>query len=104
MNHRDAENTGRLFPVMLPSQDYNRKRVKNPGLPECPTVIDWEMLAQHEAQAQCNHSQTLECLAQRGGLAPDEILAVIEDRAWHFIEHTESIRLVTQHIAAWRNE
>lgn len=45
--------------------------------------IPWWVIAQHEAQAMRNHGgQTLERLAERGGLSPTEALCVIEDRAW----------------------
>ena len=46
--------------------------------------IPWSMIAPHEAQAQHNHKQSLERLAQRGGLSPDEALAVIENRKYDF--------------------
>ena len=46
--------------------------------------IPWSMIAPHEAQAQRNHQQSLERLAQRGGLSPDEALVVIEDRRYDF--------------------
>lgn len=38
------------------------------------------MITPHEDQAQRNHSQTLKRLAERGGLCPEEMLAVLEDR------------------------
>lgn len=43
-------------------------------------ALPWPMLAPHEQQAQRNHSQSLERLAQRGGLACCEAVAVLEDR------------------------
>ena len=42
--------------------------------------IPWWFIASHEAQAKLNHDQTLERLAERGGLSPTEALAVLEDR------------------------
>lgn len=42
--------------------------------------IPWDMITPHEDQAQRNHSQTLKRLAERGGLCPEEMLAVLEDR------------------------
>jgi hypothetical protein len=39
----------------------------------------------HEAQAYANHGQSLERLAQRGGLSPAEALAVVEGRPWKAI-------------------
>lgn len=35
-----------------------------------------------ERQAQCNHGQTLDRLAERGGLSPCEALAIAERREW----------------------
>lgn len=48
-----------------------------------PLSIPWVAIAPHAAQAQRNHSQTLERLAERGGLSACEAVAVIEDRPWH---------------------
>ena len=44
--------------------------------------IPFDMIAPHEAQAQSNHGQSLERLAQRGGLAACEALDIIEGRRW----------------------
>ena len=41
--------------------------------------IPWEMIAPHAATAMRNHDQTLERLAQRGGLCPMEAVAVLQD-------------------------
>lgn len=46
----------------------------------CPRSVPWSLLAPHEAQALANHDQTLERLAQRGGLSPFEMVLVIEDK------------------------
>lgn len=47
------------------------------------TSIPWDMIAPHEKQAMANHGgQSLERLAQRGGLSACEALAVLEDRIW----------------------
>lgn len=46
------------------------------------TSIPWSLIAPHERQAQTNHSQTLERLAQRHGLDPTEAVAVLTDRPW----------------------
>jgi len=43
----------------------------------CPTSIPWDCIAGHENQAQLNHGQTLDRLAERGGLAPTEAFAII---------------------------
>jgi len=47
-----------------------------------PQSIDWEIIAPHAKQAMRNHDQTLEQLAERGGLCASEMCAVLEDRPW----------------------
>ncbi len=60
------------FPVMI--HDYD----KNDDIFEgCPLRIPWKIVAPFEPQAIANHSQTLERLAERGGLCPEELYAVM---------------------------
>jgi hypothetical protein len=42
--------------------------------------IPWEAISAHEHQARANHGQSLDALAQRGGLSPYELLAVLFDQ------------------------
>jgi len=44
--------------------------------------VPFAMLVPHEAQAMRNHGQTLERLAQRGGLGTSEALDILEGRGW----------------------
>jgi hypothetical protein len=48
--------------------------------------LPWVLIAPHARQAQRNHSQTLERLAERGGLSFDEAAAILEDRPWSAIQ------------------
>ena len=43
----------------------------------CPSSIPWDAIAPYEGQAQNNHCQSLEHLASRGGLGPEEAYAVM---------------------------
>lgn len=61
----------REFPVLM---SYQERKAH----PECPRSIPWDRIAPHEAQAKHNHDQTLERLAQRGGLGPGEIRCAVE--------------------------
>ena len=45
--------------------------------------IPWAMLAPHEEQAQRNHGQSLQRLAERGGLSPGEACDVLLGRKWN---------------------
>jgi hypothetical protein len=68
----------RMFPVLWQGgRDYH-KALERLG---CPREIPWSQVAPHERQAMRNHGrQTLKELADRGGLSPEELLAVLEDR------------------------
>lgn len=44
--------------------------------------IPFAMIERHEAQALRNHGQTLERLAQRGGLAASEAVAIMKGLRW----------------------
>ncbi len=63
-------------------------------------AIPWAVIAPHERQAQRNHSQTLEVLAARGGLAPCEAVAVLEDRRWRSMPANEALALLKE-LAGW---
>jgi hypothetical protein len=45
--------------------------------------IPWALIEPHRAQAQRNHGQSLERLAERGGLGAEEAVAVIEDKDYY---------------------
>lgn len=62
----------RRFPVLAAS----RRNTTPPSVP-------WRLVAPHAARAQVNHSQTLERLAERGGLAPDELWCVVHEASWN---------------------
>jgi hypothetical protein len=52
--------SGRRFPVVLSDQ-----RSIWQGIPDS---ISWEAISPHERQARVNHGQSIDVLAQRGGL------------------------------------
>lgn len=63
--------------------------------------IPWAAIEPHAAQAMANHGQTLEKIADRGGLSPSEALAIIEDRRFSIMPRAEAetrlARLVSIH-------
>ena len=78
-----------LFPVL---DDYRGSRLKR--------FVPWSLVAPHEAQAMRNHGgQDLKRLAERGGLAPSELVAVIEDRPFEIMPEVEAERRL---LALWR--
>jgi len=65
--------------------------------------IPFAMIAPHEAQAQRNHGQSLERIAQRGGLAACEALDIIEGRRWGSAKPCiENERYLINKVRAWR--
>lgn len=67
--------TERMFPVL-----YGYTKAEIESREKGPLSVPWRLLQPHERQALINHDQTLERLAQRGGLSLDEIVAVIRHR------------------------
>lgn len=62
----------RMFPILLSSEEKRK-------FPDCPKEIPWNLIAPHENQARKNHFQSLERLAERGGLSPEELWCVFKD-------------------------
>lgn len=49
--------------------------------------VPWGLVEPHREQAQLNHYQSLERLAERGGLSWCELIAVLEDRPWRRMDN-----------------
>jgi hypothetical protein len=65
----------RRFPVLWQgSREYKAKLVDL----GCPHDVPWDFVASHDASCHANHDQSAQCLAERGGLGPNEILAVLD--------------------------
>lgn len=88
------------FPVLLTHRE--RPDMIRSG---CPVQVPWDMLTPHEPQARRNHDQSLAMLASRGGLGPDEILAVCADKAWRAFDRLtpeqQSVEL-QRAVAEWK--
>ena len=72
---------GETFPILADSgRDWPK------GWPPCAGSVPLEAVRPFEAQAQRNHMQSLQRLAQRGGLSPAELVAVMHksgfEEAW----------------------
>jgi hypothetical protein len=53
--------------------------------------VDYQLVADHGGQAQRNHYQSVERLAQRGGLSWCELHAVLYDRAYQKMDQNTAI-------------
>ncbi len=81
-----SKETHHAFPVLLPYD--HRKRFEMLG---CPRQVPYRMLALHEPQAWRNHNQTIQRLNDRGGLSPCEMVAILNDRAWHHMTDEDAV-------------
>ncbi len=52
--------------------------------------LPWAVIAPYAAQAQRNHYQSLEQLAQRGGLSFTEAFCVLTDTHWSEVAHNDA--------------
>jgi hypothetical protein len=59
-----------LFPVL------NQQNCRPSERKTMPRSVPWSLVEPWREQAYANHEQTLERLAERGGLAPEELYAV----------------------------
>ena len=78
----------RMFPVLLSHVDKVR-------YPECPRYIRWDLVEPYQENALKFHMQSLEQLADRGGLDPVEIWGIVLDvnvfkSAWDYSKGKES--------------
>ena len=65
----------KLFPINSICRSF-------PVCAALPRFVPWSLLEPHREQADTNHGQTLERLAERGGLDPCEMWCVINDKKW----------------------
>ena len=65
--------------------------------------IPWAMIAPHEAQATRNHGQTLNRLAERGGLCSSEALQILDGKPWGYYRPCEeNDRALINRVREWR--
>ena len=70
--------------------------------------IPWNAIESHRTQAYKNHNQTIERLAERGGLSWGELLAVLEDRSWRPMTEAAAkfrvLQMVVKELDCYRKE
>ena len=93
------DQTKPLFPILWPwwNADSMKKEVAalmKERIDVLPLAIECEIIERHAAQCQKNHMQSPQRLAERGGLAVDELAAVLDDRGWRSMPLAEAVRAV----------
>jgi len=82
-----VKNMYKEMPILI---DYFNKRKLRTDLWKYPDSVSMELL--DEETAKRNHGgQTLQRLAERGGLGPCEMLAVMEKRKWESMPIIEAM-------------
>jgi len=66
----------------------------SPKIKDCPIKIPFSMMS--ELWASKNHSQSLARLAERGGMAPSEILANVEGRKYRMCAETDAVIILNK--------
>lgn len=83
------------------------KRKSFPILGGQGAKIDFQLVADHGKQANANHYQTVERLAERGGLSWCELCAVLNNRKWQKMDENDAIvecrAIETRYLDAIRN-
>jgi hypothetical protein len=91
-----------MFPVLWQG---DRKYLARLEELKCPRNVPWDFIAEHEEQCLTNHGQTAQRLSERGGLAPSEMVAVIERiRFRHMVRMTtdEEVQRLTALLDAYQ--
>jgi hypothetical protein len=94
----------RLFPILWTYRREDGKEWERLG---CPRTVPWAFMAPHAERAMKNHDQTLERLAERGGLSPSEMVCVLENRGWRDVlslSDVDAIGRLLAHCATWNEE
>ena len=87
------------FPVLWP---YIRAQISAAECLGCPRSVPWDMLNEHRRQCFANHGQTPERLAERGGLAPSEMVAVLEDRRFRAMTNSDAVSRLNDLVESWK--
>ncbi len=86
----------RKFPVLMGRE---AKELRALG---CPASVPWDFIADNAQFCEHNHGgQTPEHLAERGGLGPDEMCAVVEGRKWRKMTDEEATTRLLELLAAY---
>lgn len=73
------------------AQKEKEPRKQFPILGSNGAKIDWQLVQDHGKQARDNHSQTVQRLAERGGLSWCELYAVLHNQRWQRMDQNEAL-------------
>lgn len=88
------------FPVLWQGKFTYLIRLQELG---CPRSVPWAFIEPHREWCLKNHSQTPEQLFPRGGLAPSELLAVIEHRRFRSMTPEDEVGQLQAALKKWED-
>lgn len=66
---------------MIETKRFKVLKTQQPYMPSsCPDSIPWRFIEPFKERAFKNHDQSLEQLNQRGGLSPQELFFILQDK------------------------
>jgi lambda repressor-like predicted transcriptional regulator len=68
--------------------------IRNRPAADGPLTVPWTLVEPHAEQARINHGQTLDRIADRGGLSPSELAAVLGDRPWTPMDTADALDVI----------
>lgn len=98
MSSEAEKSSRRAFPILAQSDQKEYRKI---GMPR---FVPWDFLEPHAEWAKINHDQTLERLAERGGLGADEMLAIVEHRKWRRMTVEEQYAGLTAALLAYEEK
>jgi hypothetical protein len=96
--------TEHTFPVLLQENRTLEREIYAMG---CPKSVPWDFIASHREQCHKNHDQSPERLAERGGLSPQEMIAVVTgQRMWDVVRLSYKVAIpeLLRLIGEWKRE
>lgn len=89
------------FPILPPSPS-DVTRLVAAGIAQ-PKGVPWDMLAPHAERMAKNHGgQSMETIADRGGLDAGELVAVLRDWSFQLMKVEASYLQLNAELQAWR--
>lgn len=84
----------KTFPILFDRKKY----------PACPAEVPWDFVEPARKQAYENHGQTLERLAERGGLDPGELWCALNNKSLNFGKTFEELKTFEEESVNWLQE
>lgn len=97
-----VDDPNKWFPVMGTEPHPHSVIARELSSYDCPSFVPMRLMQAHALQAQRNHYQSIETLAERGGCSPAELCAILEDRAFTVMATKDAVADLIGIVTAWQ--